>query len=211
MLETRIAKSAPLLVILILVLLRLHGGLRNTVQVTLATLGDAPAALVLIVLQHANLLQRLHHLAVDRARGVDVVRGTGAAVLGAAVDLAHAADTDRLPQVNVAGDGSGADVEPGVRERCTIALQVTFVYLPVNALRRQLFGVASLDSIAPTCRLMSAYMRQHQVPRPTRVSGFSCPFVAHVALRPSLSVGGWVWCAHGPGIGNLPWRFKKAA
>ena len=41
-----------------------------------------------------------------------MVRGSRAAVLGAAVDFAHAADADGLAHVDVAGDGGGADVEP---------------------------------------------------------------------------------------------------
>jgi hypothetical protein len=41
-----------------------------------------------------------------------VVRGSGAAVLGAAVDFAEAADADGFAQVDVARDGGGADVEP---------------------------------------------------------------------------------------------------
>ena len=80
--------------LLVILLLSLEGGLGNTVQVTLARLCDAAATLVL--LKDTNLLKSLHDLAINGARGVDVVRGAGAAVLGGSVDLAEAAYTDSL-------------------------------------------------------------------------------------------------------------------
>lgn len=58
--------------------------------------------------------------------------GAGAAVLGGAMDLAKAADSDSLAEVDVAGDRGGADVEP------------------VNVLGGQLLGGTSLDGIDPT-------------------------------------------------------------
>lgn len=58
--------------------------------------------------------------------------GTGAAVLGGAVDLAEAADTNGLAEVDVAGDGGGADVEP------------------VNVLGGELLGGTGLDGVDPT-------------------------------------------------------------
>ena len=58
--------------------------------------------------------------------------GTAATVLGSAVDLAETANTDSLAEVDVAGDGGGADVEP------------------VNVLGRELLGRTSLDGIDPT-------------------------------------------------------------
>lgn len=128
--ETR--QLSFLLVILLLV--SLSSGLGNTVQITLAGLGDAAATLVLVLLKDTNLLEGLHDLAVDGARGVDVLGGARAAVLGGAVDLAEAADTNSLAEVDVAGDGGGTDVEP------------------VNVLRRELLGRAGLDGINPTCR-----------------------------------------------------------
>lgn len=118
--------------LLILLLLGLSGGLGNTVQITLAGLGDAAATLVLVLLNDANLLEGLEDLAVDGAGGVNVVRGAVAAVLGGAVDLAEAANTDGLAEVDVAGDGGGADVEP------------------VNVLGRELLGGTSLDGVNPT-------------------------------------------------------------
>lgn len=130
----------PLLVILIvlLLLILLGGGLGDTVQITLAGLGDAAAALLLVVLDNANLLERLQDLAVDGARGVDVLAGAAAPVLGSAVDLAEAADADRLPEVDVAGDRGGAHV------------------VPVNVLGRQLLGVAGLDGVDPAYFLLDA-------------------------------------------------------
>lgn len=61
-----------------------------------------------------------------------MVRGAVATVLGGTVDLAEAANTDGLAEVDVAGDGGGADVEP------------------VNVLGRELLGGASLDGVNPT-------------------------------------------------------------
>lgn len=121
-----------LLVILILLLLGLSGGLGNSVQITLAGLGDAAATLVLVLLKDADLLEGLHDLAVNGAGGVDVVGGGVAAVLGGTVDLAETADTDGLAEVNVAGNGGGADVEP------------------VNVLGGELLGGTSLDGVNPT-------------------------------------------------------------
>lgn len=100
-----------LLVILVL-LLSLDGGLGDTVQVTLALLSDAATTLVLVLLEDTNLLEGLHDLSVDRAGGVDVVRWARATVLGATVNLPETPNTDGLAHVDVAGDGSSADVEP---------------------------------------------------------------------------------------------------
>lgn len=98
--------------LVILLLLLVNGGLGNTVQIPLAALGDAAATLVLVVLKDTNLLEGLQDLTVDGARGVDVVGGAVAAVLGRAVDLAEAVDTDGLAEVDVTGDSGGADVVP---------------------------------------------------------------------------------------------------
>ena len=84
----------------------------HTVQVTLSALGDTAATLLLVVLDNADLLEGLEDLTVDGARGVDVVGGTVAAVLGRAVDLAETVDTDGLAEVDVTGDGGSADVVP---------------------------------------------------------------------------------------------------
>lgn len=61
-----------------------------------------------------------------------MVVGAGATVLGRAVDLAQAADTDGLAHVDVTGNGSGADV------------------VPVGVLGRELVGAGSLDSVNPS-------------------------------------------------------------
>ena len=70
-----------LLVVLIL-LFSLERGLGDTVQITLASLGDAAATLVLVMLDDADLLESLENLAVNGAGGIDVVGGARAAVLG---------------------------------------------------------------------------------------------------------------------------------
>lgn len=128
--------SSYLLVILIL-LLGLSSGLGDTVQITLAGLGDAAATLLLVLLNDADLLKGLEDLAVDGAGGVVVVRGAVAAVLGGTVDLAKTADTDSLAEVYVTGDGSSTDVEP------------------VDVQRRELLGVTSLDGVNPTLGTVS--------------------------------------------------------
>lgn len=102
-----------------------------TVQVTLAGLGDAAATLLLVVLDDVDFLEGLENLAVDGAGGVDVVRGADTTVPGGTVDLAEAADTDGLAEVDHAGDGGGADVEP------------------VNVLGRELLGGTGLDDVDP--------------------------------------------------------------
>lgn len=58
--------------------------------------------------------------------------GARATVLGGTVDLAETADTDGLAEVDVAGDGGGANVEP------------------VGILGRHLLGGAGLDGVNPT-------------------------------------------------------------
>jgi hypothetical protein len=123
-------RASNLLVILLL--LGLESGHGDTVQITLAGLGDAAATLVLIDLKDTDLLKRLADLAVDGAGGVNVTAGAGTAVLGGTVDLAKTADTDSLAHVDVAGNGSSADV------------------VPVNVLGRKLLGGTGLDGVDPT-------------------------------------------------------------
>lgn len=60
-----------------------------------------------------------------------------ATVAGGAVDLAKTADTDGLAEVDVAGDGRGANV------------------VPVDRLRWELLGGAGLDRVNPTCECIS--------------------------------------------------------
>lgn len=59
-----------------------------TIQIPLATLCNPPPSLLLVLLQHANLLQGLHHFPVHTSTCVYVVTGSRSAVLGAAVDFA---------------------------------------------------------------------------------------------------------------------------
>lgn len=73
---------------------------------------DPTATLLLVLLEDTDLLKSLEDLAVNGAGSVDVVRWARAAVLGTTVDLAETAYTDGLADVDVAGDGSRADVEP---------------------------------------------------------------------------------------------------
>lgn len=127
----------PNLLLLRLLLVSLSGSLGNSVQITLAGLGDTAATLLLVVLKDTNLLEGLHDLAVNGAGGVDVLGRTRATVLGGTVDLAETADTNGLAEVDVAGDGGGADVEP------------------VNVLGRELLRRAGLDSVDPTFYLVS--------------------------------------------------------
>lgn len=61
------------LLVVFLLLLRLERRLCDSVQIPLPALCDPSASLVLILLQNANLLQRLHDLSVYRARSIDVV------------------------------------------------------------------------------------------------------------------------------------------
>lgn len=103
-----------------------------TVKITLALLGNAATTLVLILLNNLDLLEGLEDLAVNRTGGIDVMGWAVATVLGTAVDAAKAADTDGLAEVDVAGNGSGADVEP------------------VNVLGRHLLGGTGLDGVNPT-------------------------------------------------------------
>lgn len=115
-----------------------------TVQISLASLRDATATLLLVLFEHANLLQGLHDLAVDTTGGVDVPRGPVAAVLGRAVDLAEAADTDRLAEVDVARDRCGACVEP------------------VDVLRGEFLGRSGLDGINPALKHVVSIGREEQ-------------------------------------------------
>lgn len=103
----------------------------RTVQITLAGLCDAAATLLLILLEDVDLLKSLHDLPVDAAAAGNVVRGARATVLGDTVNLPQTANTDGLPEVDMAGNGGGADVEP------------------VNVLGRELLGDTSLDGINP--------------------------------------------------------------
>ena len=103
----------------------------------MAVLSDAATTLLLVLLKDLNLLESLHDLAINTAASIDVLGRTASSVLGAAVNLAEAADTDGLPHVDVAGNRSGADVEP------------------VDILGRHLLGGAGLDGVNPACFILS--------------------------------------------------------
>lgn len=100
-----------------------------------------------------------------------MLRGARAPVLGGAVDLPQAADTNGLAEVDVARDGGGAHVEP------------------VDVLGGKLLGGAGLDQLNPSCAWLAGRKLAW----------------AHE--------GPWVGMGRGdkPGMGSLPWRFKKAA
>lgn len=98
--------------LLVRLLILVNGGLGDTVKITLAGLGDAAATLLLINLEDTDLLESLEGLAVNGTGGIDVVGGTGTAVLGGTVDLAETANTDSLAHVDVTSDSGGTDVEP---------------------------------------------------------------------------------------------------
>ena len=83
-----------------------------TIQISPSPLTNPPPTLLLIHLQHPNLLQTLHHFPIYAPARIDVVRRARAAVSGRAVDFAHAAHADGFAEVDVAGDGGSADVEP---------------------------------------------------------------------------------------------------
>lgn len=121
------------------------------------------------MLQDADLLEGLHDLAVNGARGIDVLGGARATVLGSAVDLAETANADGLAGVDEAGDGGSADV------------------VPVRVLRRHLLGGTGLDGINPTCQAQNTCQQISTIRQGTTISR---------AL---------------PGMGSLPWRFRKAA
>lgn len=141
----------PLKTTLLFLLILLNRRLRNTIQISHPTLCDPSSSLAIPLLallnlfQHTDLLQRLHDLAVHRAGCVDVVRRPRAAVLGAAVCFAEAADADALAQVDVTGDAGGADVEP------------------VGILRGEFIAVGGFDRVDPACeRVESAMSRRRR-------------------------------------------------
>ena len=102
----------------------------DAVQVALSLSGDEAAALG-VLLHQVQLLEGLQGLAVDGTGGVLVARGASTAALLAAVDEVEGADADTRSQVDFAGDGCSADVEP------------------VRVVRGQLLGRAGLDQVNP--------------------------------------------------------------
>ncbi len=83
-----------------------------TVQISLSTLRNPSSTLILILLQHTNLLQRLHHFPIDASAGIDVMTGPTATILLAAMHFPETAYTDRFAEVDVSRNGCGPDVEP---------------------------------------------------------------------------------------------------
>lgn len=134
---TRIIHDTRASTLLVILVILLHGSHSNSVQISGTGLSDSSAALasgVLILIDLLNdteLLEGLDDLAVNGAGGIDVVVWSRASVLGAAVDLAEAANTDGLAEIDVSGNRGGADVEP------------------VGRLRGQLVAVRGLDGVNP--------------------------------------------------------------
>lgn len=58
-----------------------------------------------MLLEHANLLERLHDFSLDRSRSVLVVRRSLSSVLGTTVNFSQPADADVLAEVDMTGDG----------------------------------------------------------------------------------------------------------
>lgn len=103
--------TTPLLVIVIL-LLRFHRTHRDPIQISLPRLRDPSPALLLVLLQDANLLQTLHHLPIDTPASIDMMRGAGSTILRRPMDLPQAADAHGLAQVDVPCDGRGTHIVP---------------------------------------------------------------------------------------------------
>lgn len=77
----------------------------NAVNVALALLGDAAAALG-VLLDDADGLELLHDVADDGARGLHVVALEHASArVGATVDVAVVANANTTAEVNLAGQG----------------------------------------------------------------------------------------------------------
>ena len=88
--------------------------MKLTIQIPLPTLRDPPSPLLLILLHHPNILQRLHHFPIHTPARIYMVRRSRAAVLSAAMHLAQTAHADRFAEIDMSGDGGGAGVEPGI-------------------------------------------------------------------------------------------------
>ena len=125
-------KKTDLFVILLL-LIRLNGGLSNTVQISLARLCDSATSLVLILLKDTDLLECLEDLSVNGSGSVNVVGWARTTVAGGTVDFTKTTDTDGFAEVDVAGDRCGANVEP------------------IDGLGWEFLCWAGLDGINPTC------------------------------------------------------------
>ena len=100
-----------------------------------------------------------------------------AAILRAAVDFSHAADTDGFAHIDVAGDGRGADVEPVLFRVSYRSMGEGWVScaIPIGRVRWEFLSVACLDGVGPTCRLCQHMLSTSSPPSHTgfRHSHFS--------------------------------------
>lgn len=120
-------------------------------QIPLARLCDSATALLLVLLQHTNLLQRLHDFAVDAAAGIDVVRRTTAPVASRAVDFSESSYTNGLAEVDCNETLSAIDpdfqhlgIPTMTRNRSSSNIE------PIDRLRGELLRRTELDGINPT-------------------------------------------------------------
>jgi hypothetical protein len=109
------------------------------------------------------------------------------------VDFPHAANTDGLADVDVAGDSCGADVEPLSIQVSNTAMRWLKVYCLVSY-QSMLWGGSSLACEVLTVSLQPVDQCQHmlstsKVPRPTRDSGIS-----FLMMPIAISFFG-VWCS----------------
>lgn len=123
---------------------RLEGGrgkkkrflrIKLTIQISLSSLRN-PSSTLGANFNNANLLEGLEDLAVNGAGGVNMVGGTGSTIFLSTVSLAETADADGFAEVDMASDGSCADVEP------------------IHRLRGKLFHVSGLYGIDPACEFL---------------------------------------------------------
>ena len=70
------------LFVILILLIRLDGGLSNTVQISLSSLGDSATSLILILLEDTDLLKCLEDLTVNGSGGINVVGWARATVAG---------------------------------------------------------------------------------------------------------------------------------
>jgi hypothetical protein len=86
---------------------------------------------LLVLLQDTNLLQGLEDLAVDGARGIDVVGWARTTVDSTTVNLVQGTDTNALADVDVTGNRGGTDK------------------VPIGIIRSQFLVGTGLDNIDP--------------------------------------------------------------
>lgn len=78
--------------------------------------------------------------------------------------------------------------------------------VPVDGLRREFLGRARLDGVDPTCRYVAVSTLRRLLPAVQLAA-------AGWLVSPiyGIQVGMLVVVGDGPGMGSLPWRFRKAA